>query len=1083
MNASASPFRRGIPGAERVNPAGEPVHRVSAAALPAPRLLATSTVAAGDKHQFGKSTVGVLRHDLRLGGRSRTALAARWWADGSGSVRWRGTRGSSCRREVGATLPEPHERRPRRKPHSCSPMPSILRLSRCRSSRPPEPASPVAGEAPSTGKARPARLQRATSPACFAAPPLQVAFAASLVTPVQAQSTLTLMSNEGMNTSAARYGVTSSQPIAVRPWRQIATRRMVPRLPHSISETQNAPIRFSAPSAYSSCLLKSTIQGQRPICTAIYDLWDNHNRSVYPIPTFALPNHSSSRYQYTGSNYVLVKHGNVITYILASFAWHSFLINYSSTVKTAATGSMSNASTSQQPALRPHWIYSVLCGLRLPPILTQSMRSSLSLPTHHTLMSFFRLGGLLLFLVAPAACTGPSVEERFSAPAALEDRLRNQLSIAEAALAAGQISASRDLYVSLSQRFSSFPEPMLGLGNIAFLSSDSASAKRYFSRASELAADSPAKRAWAEFGLARVLLSEADTKRAGLQFERARRWQQLGQVTDLAPWIENGLAVTATILGDYDRANKYYQQALSVSNDHPAIAANYVRMLHTSRNMSEAERIYNERPPTFWLDDDRNELRKLLEEVSQEGPTRSGWRPTLVVRATKSIENNRHVTSGQPASQSALHIEQLSQPRWTAQQLILVSNTLGDSPRIAGEGPQPAKLVVHLGQSKQIRLRQSATTVMVVSPTIADVRLISPEILYIIGKGVGRTSVTLFDNSKRIKDWIVSVKFDMHPLREAFGTETAFANVNVKQILRSVVLTGEVNSPALAERAFRLAEGALPEDAMITNGLRVVGPQQVNLEVQIAEVQRSVTESLGINWELDGVISTSNVGFRIGQVVRKSIEGALSPALGISGMSGGNSIAALVDALAQAGLATVLARPNLTAASGETASFFSGGEFPTPQAIDDGVIVYAYKKYGVLLDFVPTIVNSNRIILKVRPEVSEASLKDSIPLTLGVRLPIINVRRAETTVEVGDGESIVIAGLFRNSSNRQEEGIPGIGKLPLLDALFGSTNVTAEELELLVTVTARLVGPTPRVSTQDQKAALSFRKRAMEYYF
>ena len=323
----------------------------------------------------------------------------------------------------------------------------------------------------------------------------------------------------------------------------------------------------------------------------------------------------------------------------------------------------------------------------------------------------------------------------------------------------------------------------------------------------------------------------------------------------------------------------------------------------------------------------------------------------------------------------------------------------------------------------------------------------------------------------------------MHPLREVLGSETAYANVSVKQVLRSVVLTGDVSSPALADRAFRLAEGALPEDTMITNDLRVVGPQLVNLEVQIAEVQRSVTESLGINWELDGVIASSSVGFKIGHLVRKSIEGALSPALSISGRAGGNSIATLVDALAQAGLATVLARPNITAASGETASFFSGGEFPTPQAIDDGVIIYTYKKYGVLLDFVPTIVNSNRIILKVRPEVSETSLKDSVPLTQDIRLPIINVRRAETTVEVGDGESIVIAGLFRNSTNRQEEGIPGIVDLPFLDALFGSTNVTAEELELLVTVTARLVGPNPPASPRGQKLALPFQKRVKGFYF
>ena len=772
-----------------------------------------------------------------------------------------------------------------------------------------------------------------------------------------------------------------------------------------------------------------------------------------------------------------------IMHVPTHFARRLLVINIRSTVKTAATGAMSNASTSQQPALRLHWIHPVLCRLRIPTISTQSIRAAFSLPTHHALMSSFSLVGLLLCLVALAACNGPSVEERFSAPTALEDRLRNQLSLAEAALAAGQISASQQLYVSLSKRFKSIPEPMLGLGNIAFHTSDLASAKHYFRRASELAADSPAKRAWAEFGLARVLLSQADTKRAGPQFERAKKWQQLGHVTDMAPWIENGLAVTATLLGDYDRAEKHYQQALLVSNDHPAILANYVRMLHTAGNIDEAKRIFRTRQPAFWLEDDRDGLQKLLEHASKKGTTRSNWKPTPVVRGTKTIAVSQHGTGVSTLSSTPLHIEQVWEPNSNSRQLILASKRSAESPEITGEVPQPAKLVVHLGQSKQIQLGHSATTVLVVSPTIADVRLITPEILYIVGKGVGRTSVALLDNNKQIKDWIVSVQFDLHPLREALASETAFATVSVKQVLRSVVLTGEVTSPSLADRAFRLAEGALPKDTMITNDLRVVGPQQVNLEVQIAEVQRSVTESLGFNWELGGVIATSNVNFRIGQLVRKSIEGALSPAFGIAGTSGGNSIATLVDALAQAGLATVLARPNLTAASGETASFFSGGEFPTPQALDDGVILYNYKKYGVLLDFIPTIVNSNRIVLKVRPEVSEASLKDSVPLTTGIRIPIMNVRRAETTVEVGDGESIVIAGLFRNSTNRQELGIPGIADIPLLDALFGSTNVTAEELELLVTVTARLVGPNPPASPRDEEVALRFQKRIKEFYF
>ena len=210
--------------------------------------------------------MGVLRHGLRLGGRARRALAARWLADGSGSARWRGTQGSSCRRAVGTTLPEPHERSDRPTPWSCSPMPSMLRLNRYRSSRPPEPVSPVPGEAPSTGKRRPPPPQRAPSPARFAATSYLVAFAAPLVTPVRAQSTLTLISNAAMNASASHFGVTSSQPLAARFWRRLGTRRLVARPLPSSSETQNIQIHFSAPSAHSSRLLKSNIQGQQFIC-------------------------------------------------------------------------------------------------------------------------------------------------------------------------------------------------------------------------------------------------------------------------------------------------------------------------------------------------------------------------------------------------------------------------------------------------------------------------------------------------------------------------------------------------------------------------------------------------------------------------------------------------------------------------------------------------------------------------------------------------------------------------------------------------------------------------------------------------
>lgn len=699
------------------------------------------------------------------------------------------------------------------------------------------------------------------------------------------------------------------------------------------------------------------------------------------------------------------------------------------------------------------------------------------------LANTFRVGGLLLLLGVLAACAELAAEKDFSAPIGLEERLYNQLAIAEAALAAGQVSVSHDIYGSLRQRFKSFPEPHIGLGNIALYNSDLASAKRHFHRGLELASDSPAMTARAEFGLGRVSLAEANSEQARAQFKRASEIRELARDAGIVPWIENGLAVSATLLGEFEQANDHFQNALISSQEHPAIVSNYVRMLHKSGNVDDARRTYITKPPAFWLKGDAEKLKTLLENRSERDAIESQWKPAPVVRRTQSVALEQHANVVSAISYREHNNEQVSKSGSIFNQLVIRSRTLRELTKDEEKNRDTAQLAVYLGQSKQVQLERNATTVIVVSPGIADVRLVSPKILYIVGKGIGRTSVALFDNDTRIKDWIVSVTVDLDPLRKALANEEAFANVRVQQVLRNVDLSGEVGSPSLAERVLRLAEGALPDGTMITNNLRVVGPQQVNLQVQIAEVQRSISETLGINWEADGVFASTNITFRVGQLIRRTTEGSLSPALGIASRSAGNGVATLVDALAEAGLATVLARPNVTAASGETASFFSGGEFPMPVGLDDGVLLYEFKKYGVLLDFVPTIVDNNRIVLKVRPEVSEASLKDSIPLLPGINIPIINVRRAETTVEVGDGESIVIAGLFRNSTHRQKEGIPIISDLPVLENVFGSTNIEAEELELLVTVTARLVGPNPLPSPGEQKAALPFQSKVKGFYF
>ena len=308
--------------------------------------------------------------------------------------------------------------------------------------------------------------------------------------------------------------------------------------------------------------------------------------------------------------------------------------------------------------------------------------------------------------------------------------------------------------------------------------------------------------------------------------------------------------------------------------------------------------------------------------------------------------------------------------------------------------------------------------------------------LFVVAKAVGRTSVAALDaDSELIGEWTIATVLDIQPVRAAFEGVPALRNVVVRQLNRGVELSGPVASIAEADLALRLTTTALPEETPVENRLSVTGKQQVNLEVQIAEVQREVSETLGFNWEvLPDIGSERNLGMRVGRFffdddiqkyIMHTLPGGQAPALfGSTGVRPGRTmVRGLIDALATAGLATVLARPNVTAVSGETASFFSGGEYPLPAGFEDGAIIFEYKKYGVLLDFVPTIIDSGRIMLTVRPEVSQRSDTDSLQVT-GINIPVINVRRAETTVEVGDGESIVIAGLYRDQSEAVEAGLP-----------------------------------------------------------
>ena len=678
--------------------------------------------------------------------------------------------------------------------------------------------------------------------------------------------------------------------------------------------------------------------------------------------------------------------------------------------------------------------------------------------------------------------------------------LRNNLSVASAALSAGQPEVARRQYAALAQRFEDAPEPFLGLGYIAFGSNDHVGAVRNFAKAATLAGDAPSVRAEALLGAGRAELARNRIESARQHFRDA---QEIGRDLPLAPWIANGVAVAATLDADHDTAETNFGEALRGSSGHPRIAANFVRMLVAAGRYDDAAEMYAQREPSFWLDDDGPTLSRLIERVRKD---RRGGASALVVAPSLALRLSEtggpaplEEWAGLPLSSGlALRLairtgraEPEATPDHVAEAAADPVAEPAADPVAAGSEQtphttMPTGLTLAVGQGVRLDLDGDAATVLVAAPTIADVQLLSPKMLYIIGKAVGRTSVTVVGIDERVQDRIVSVVLDLAPLRATLAGDPKLTDVGARPVARGIALTGEVASAALAERALRLAAAALPKNTFVENELRVSGAQQVNLEVQIAEVQRTVTEDLGINWEAFGVRSGNAFGFQIGrlletvngQIPLANVDGQSSPGLYFHRFTSTSRVRGMIDALAQAGLANVLARPNVTGVSGEPASFFSGGEYPLPTGFDDGVIVFEYKKYGILLDFIPTVIDSGRISLHVRPEVSEPSLNQSVQV-VGISIPVINVRRAETTVEVGNGESIVIAGLFRNSSNTREAGVPFLKDVPGLGTLFAHRTTRSDELELIVIVTARLV----RANPAPEEARAPAPRRAKGYHY
>jgi pilus assembly protein CpaC len=401
-----------------------------------------------------------------------------------------------------------------------------------------------------------------------------------------------------------------------------------------------------------------------------------------------------------------------------------------------------------------------------------------------------------------------------------------------------------------------------------------------------------------------------------------------------------------------------------------------------------------------------------------------------------------------------------------------------------------APLSVEVGKGQLVRLDHPVNSVFVADPDVADVQVKSPTLVYVFGKSGGETTLyAVGDNDQVVLNRTVRVTYDVARVEDAIHRMAPRSAVSVASIDDSLVLQGTVYSISEADDIRRVVERFLPDPKQLVNKMKVDAPNQIQLRVRVAEVDRNVIKELGINWE--SMFGSGNFvfGLATGHNVLNATPstGSVPSALPFfdvfntrtavpntstlnnvnnltAGFNAGRSnLDAVIDALDQNGLVTILAEPNLTALSGEPASFLAGGEFPVPvpQSSGNGVaqITIEWKKFGVSLNFVSTIDANNRINIHVQPEVSQLSSQGAVTID-SIQVPALTVRRAETTIDVASGQSFAIAGLLQNNINQTIQKFPWLGDVPVLGALFRSNTFLRDESELVIIVTPYIVRPT-----------------------
>jgi pilus assembly protein CpaC len=389
---------------------------------------------------------------------------------------------------------------------------------------------------------------------------------------------------------------------------------------------------------------------------------------------------------------------------------------------------------------------------------------------------------------------------------------------------------------------------------------------------------------------------------------------------------------------------------------------------------------------------------------------------------------------------------------------------------VAADGQMNARfLALGIGKSIVIDLPRDIKDVLVADPKIATAVIRSAQRAYIIGAAVGQTNIVFFDSAgQQIAAYDIAVKRDLNGVRAALKQTLPNADILIEGVGDGVVLSGTAASPIEAQQAGDLAARLVGGPDKVVNSIAVRGRDQVMLKVTVAEVARSIIKQMGIDLSATLNYGTSVVNFNNSNPFTASTA-PLVPGNSLATSFGSvPSVRATLRAMESAGVVRTLAEPNLTAISGESATFISGGEFPIPtgvtcQTTTSGAIgqctqTVSFKKFGISLNFTPVVLTEGRISLRVMTEVSEISNENALNGGAGgTTIPSIKTRRAETTLEIPSGGSMAMAGLIQEQTKQAINGLPGLSQVPVLGSLFRSRDYINSQTELMVLVTPYIV--------------------------